>query len=374
MGVYSGPEAVSNGLVFSFDSGNTNKSWKGAPTTNLTPDMQLTGMGQGLTFTYVGLENGWKKYSIDGTWTGGTYPYSFYITGVSFTGGVTYSSGVYIKTNVPGKFVTLFTGMNYVNQPMTLSGAPFSILQPDGSYYVGRTAFQYTSTTTQTGYILSRPTTTPFVAATDFVYIKDGQVETGTFTTPFTSGTRTNTQALLDLTGRNTITAVSLTYASNGTFSFNGTTDYISVPIVTSTTRTVCMVYKLNNPASNWGPLWRSDDWKERIFPGIITLINSNTTYYNLNGPTSNTGFVHIAYSYSGTNAKSYLNGVLQSNITMDAPMDSGTYTYNIGRQAGGSTTAFIDMSLYNVQFYDVQLTDNQIQQNFNAIRGRFGI
>jgi hypothetical protein len=281
---------------------------------------------------------------------------------------------VYIKTNVPGKFVTLFTGMNYVNQPLTLNGTSFSILQPDGSYYVGRSAFQYTSTTTQTGYILSRPTTTPFVAATDFVYIKDGQVETGSFPTPFTSGTRSNTQALLDLTGRNTITAESLTYASNGTFSFNGTTDYLSVPVATGTTRTVCMVYKLNNPSSGWGPLWRFDDWRERIFPGTITFINSNTTYYNLNGPPNNTSIVHIAYSYNGTNAKSYLNGVLQSNITMDGPMNTGTYTYNFGRQAGGSTVAFVDMTLYTVQFYDIQLTDDQVAQNFNAIRSRFGI
>lgn len=374
MGCFSGPEIITNGLVLSFDQGNTLKSWKGAPTTNLTPNMQLSGMGQGLTFTYVGLENGWKKYSVDGTWTGGTYPYSFNITGVSFTGGVTYSSGVFIKTNTPAKFVTLFTGMNYVNEPMNSAGTSFSTLQPDGSYYVGRTAFQYTSTTTQTGYILSRPTTTPFVAATDFVYIKDGQIETGSFPTPFTSGTRSNTQALLDLTSRNTTTAVSLTYAANGSFSFNGTTDYISVPVATGTTRTVCMVYKLNNPASGWGPLWRSEDWKERVFPGTITLINSNGTYYELNGPNSTTNIVHIAYSYNGTNAKSYLNGVLQSNVTMDGPMNSATYTYNFGRQAGGSTVAFVDMSLYTVQFYDTQLTDQQIQQNFNAVRGRFGI
>jgi hypothetical protein len=374
MSLAHSPKVVTDGLVFYIDMGNPAKSWKGAPTTNLTPDMQLIGMGQGLTFTYVGLENGWKKYSIDGTWTGGTYPYSFYITMVPFTGGVTYSSGVLIKTNVPSKFVTLFTGMNYVNEPMTLGGTNFSRLQPDGSYYVGRTAFQYTSTTTQPGYILSRPTTTPFVAATDFVYIKDGQVETGLFTTPFTSGTRSNTQALLDLIGNNTITAVNLTYNSNGSFSFDGVDDYLSVPIATGRVRTVCMTYKLSNPSTGWGPLWRSDDWKERIFPNTITLINSNGTYYNLNGPNSTTNIVNVVYSYNGTNAKSYFNGVLQSNITMDGPMDIGTYTYNFGRQAGGSTVAFTGMELYSVKFYNTQLTDEQVAQNFNALRGRYGI
>ena len=128
---------------------------------------------------------------------------------------MTYSSGVYIKTNVPAKFANLFGGMNYVNEPMNNGGTSFSILQPDGSIYVGRAGFQYTSTTTQTGYILSQPVVgQSFSSATDFVYIKEGQVETGSFTTPFTSGTRSNTQALLDLTNRNTITANSLSLST----------------------------------------------------------------------------------------------------------------------------------------------------------------
>ena len=186
--------------------------------------------------------------------------------------------------------------------------------------------------------------------------------------------TKSSTQSIIDVARNNTVTINNLTYANTGNFSFDGTDDYISVPVATGKTRTVCMTYKLNNPGAGWGPLWRSDDWKERVFPGTITIINSNGTYYNLDGPNSTTNIVHIAYSYNETNAKSYLNGVRQSNITMDGPMNIGTYTYNFGRQAGGSTTAFVDMELYNVQFYDIQLTDEQVQQNFNAVRGRFGI
>lgn len=162
---------------------------------------------------------------------------------------------------------------------------------------------------------------------------------------------------------------------TNNYLGFNGTDDYISTPsVATGTTRTVCITYKLINPGTGWGPLWRYDDWKERIFPNTITLINSNGTYYDLSGPDSSTNIIHIAYSYNGTNAKSYRNGVLQSSITMDGPMNTGNFTYNFGRQAGGSTTAFVDMDLYSVQFYNIQLSDDQIRQNFNALRGRFGI
>ncbi len=191
---------------------------------------------------------------------------------------------------------------------------------------------------------------------------------------PEPSTTRTSSQVLTDLTRRNTITVGGLSYSNTGAISFDGVDDYITSTITTGQARTVSMVYKLNNPGSGWGPLWRGDDWKERVFPGSINLINSNGSYYYLNGPDSSTNTVHITYSYSGTSAKSYLNGVLQSDITMDGPMNTGSYTYNFGRQAGGSTTAYISMNLHSVQFYDVQLTDSQVMQNFNALRGRFGL
>lgn len=162
--------------------------------------------------------------------------------------------------------------------------------------------------------------------------------------------------------------------ANLGSVKFDGINDYLQSIIATTSTRTVSVFYKLANPGTGWGPLWRYEDWKERIFPNAITLINSNGTYYNLSGPNSSTGIVNIVYSYNGTNAKSYLNGVIQSNITMDGPMNTGTYTYMFGRQAGGSTEAYVDMNLYSVQFYNTQLSDLDVQQNFNALRGRYGI
>jgi hypothetical protein len=45
----------------------------------------------------------------------------------------------------------------------------------------------------------------------------------------FVNGTRPNTESIKDLTNNNTITATSLTYASDGTFSFNGITDQLVV-------------------------------------------------------------------------------------------------------------------------------------------------
>ena len=54
-------------------------------------------------------------------------------------------------------------------------------------------------------------------------FMTDYQVQALSFSTPFAgiAGSRSNSQSIIDLTGNSTITASSLTYASDGTFSFN---------------------------------------------------------------------------------------------------------------------------------------------------------
>lgn len=162
--------------------------------------------------------------------------------------------------------------------------------------------------------------------------------------------------------------------AGNGCIITDGVDDFVQLTSVMSTTSTVDIVYKLLNPGTGWGPLWRSTDWKERIFPSTITLVNSAGTYYNVGGPDGTTNIIHICYSYSGTNVKSYKNGALVNNITMDAAMNTGNFVYRFGNQAGGATNAFINMQLFCVKFYNRQLSDAEVLQNFNATKGRFSL
>lgn len=394
MTVIAGPNLYTPGLVFAYDMGNPERSWKGAPTTNLTPNLGISTVLGAPTVTYVGLEDGWKKYSLSGTWTGGTYPYSVAIDSVSFTGGVTYSSGVYIRTSVPAKFATLFTGMNYVNEPMNNAGTSFSTLQPDGSFFVGRSGFQYTNTTPQPGYILSQPVVgQTFNSATDFIFIKDGQVQTGSFPTPFTSGTRSNTQALLDLTGTNTITTNTLTYASNNTFSFDGVDDFISTSAIsglgTSTNSiTWCIWTRPNgtagnimsmasaNPVGGWnmppiaatGSQFRGKIWSNNyLFSSTYTI---GVWYY-----------VCLVFNYDPVTANAfqrlYVNGDLTAEQTGITYSSSGVDNFLFFGQAnpGADNTGFYTGSIGAVQVYSGRaLTQEQIRQNFDAYRTRYGV
>ena len=59
-------------------------------------------------------------------------------------------------------------------------------------------------------------------AGTGSVQLAYPLLEASSVASAFTANTRTNTQALLDATGNNTLTISSLTYANDNTFSFNG--------------------------------------------------------------------------------------------------------------------------------------------------------
>jgi len=379
MGIEYSPSTVRSDLAFYYDMGNTQKSFRGPPTTNLTPDMSIQAIQGAPTVSFVGIEDGWKKYSLNGTWTAGTYPYSIGVQAPTFTGGVTYSTGVYIKTNVPQKFASLFTGMNYVNEPMNNGGTSFSITQPDGSIYVGRSGFQYTNTTAQTGYLLSQPIIgQTFNGATDFVFIRQGQIEIGAFPTPFVAGTRSNTQSILDLTNNNTVTANSLTYDANGTFNFNGSTNFISTNFVGNTPSFTYEVFLRPTNVS-----------KDQMYIGYspisahyVRIVNSrayvsvNTTvsqqiFHDPRTLANNTNY-HIVSCYNGIQLKIYVNGELSAGPVLNQRL-AGWGIDRIGRWLDSDQRAFVG-TIFNLKTYNRELSALEVQQNFNALRGRFGI
>lgn len=229
-----GPNRNQEGLVFHYDMDNQQKSWLGKPTINIINNVTPVSGMTGVTLTYIRDEGSYRKYSLSGIFTGGSYPYTIGLNpSAPFTGGVLYTSRITIKTNVEYKFNTFaVTGLSYVNAPLTDIGTNFSTRNSDGSLSIGRIGFSYTSTSTQIGYLFTNPiNNTTFDPNTDFIWIKDFQIEQGSYPTPLVIGTRSNTQAIIDLTGNNAISASTISFNQDNTFYFNGTTDKISIVI-----------------------------------------------------------------------------------------------------------------------------------------------
>jgi hypothetical protein len=78
------------------------------------------------------------------------------------------------------------------------------------------------------------------------------------------------------------------------------------------------------------------------------------------------------------TNNKIYINTVNQTLSqtagTQSAPLRS--FTAGTGRISGWTTDSLykIPMDLITFKIYNKQLSQTEIQQNFNALRGRYGL
>jgi hypothetical protein len=108
-------------------------------------------------------------------------------------------------------------------------------------------------------------------------------------------------------------------------------------------------------------------------FVGIV-----NNTYYfggynddiTAPGVAVDTWF-NICGTYDGTNARLYINGSLVTGPTAKSWNTFDSYA-NVGAQAGGGD--YWDGSVAQALVYSTALTDGEVLQNFNALKGRFGL
>lgn len=86
----------------------------------------------------------------------------------------------------------------------------------------------------------------------------------------------------------------------------------------------------------------------------------------------------HVSVTKSGSTFKTYLNGVLKFTDTVSlVAFPSVTNALRLGAAGDGNTGAFYYYGKNNVgcvKMYNTALTADEISQNFNALRGRFGI
>ena len=232
MAVTAGPKIVDEGLVFQIDQDNTAKSFKGKPTTN---DIS-GGSARALTtqtplhaITHVGTySNGLISYEgksvfkIENT-SGGGSDYLELTQGFTNTNtsGEDYSYSFKYKPIAGNPSITT-TATVYGNGYKQPDSSNYSTNQIVTDIYLGdgwyRRKFTYTASYTGVNRIrfnISGPSTWT-------IYVTEFQLESGSFVTPFVAGTRSNTQSIIDIIGNRTITATSLTYNSDNTFSFNG--------------------------------------------------------------------------------------------------------------------------------------------------------
>jgi hypothetical protein len=369
MGLSHSPQIVTDGLIFYYDMGNPQKSWRGAPTTNLYTDGDFSSLTlhpvRSGTWAIIDDPRDPAKKVLRATPSASTQYHGRDIPAVVST---VYSlqMEVFVSGDFNGTNVQMYPeqGGAGANRSYNLSNkGTWQTLRFDGKAAT-------TTNIRMLAYVLSAFTT-------GFVLISNVQVEQSAFATPFVNGARSNTQAVLDLTNNNTVTATSLTYASDSTFSFNGTTDFISTNYVGNTPAFTHEVFlRPTNVTkdqmyigytaigSHYVRIVGSRAFLSVSAGGQRTLTHSEILLNNTN--------YHIVSSYDGVQLKIYVNNVLQNGSVINQPL-AGWGISRIGRWQDGDQRSFVG-TIFNMKSYNRALTAAEVQQNFNALRSRYGI
>ncbi len=393
MSIASGPSIATSGLVLAYDMGNPERSWEGAPTTNLVPNPYANWNGSSFVF---------GGYNYDAT---GTQTYT-YVTSVPNPIGspavMQYTTGTtgYKYWAVQGTVATTGTHTfsyyaRIISGPTATSNLSNSQLwRSNGVDQAVTGDWNPTYTTEWVRYSTTGPCTAGTVL--DYFPIHSGgltggytiqycgfQLELGTYATPFVNGTRSNTQALLDLTSKTTITMTSPIYNNNGTFSFNGGTDRIDLaasigPMVNNFTISAWMnstnIAATQNILSMNGPYFmRIDGSKVRfnvltdswLFQNGTTTLSSNIWY-----------FLTMVWNGTAGTWTGYINDTQEFSVSKSGSINaaySNFYGYVGYTPQGGEQSNFFGQ-IPVVYYYNRALSALEVSQNFNALRGRYGI
>jgi len=205
-----------------------------------------------------------------------------------------------------------------------------------------------------------------------------------------------------DLSGNgNTGTLInSPTYSSSngGILVFNGSNTYVdtAIKLFTAQQFTISFWIKPNSFSGNYcsgavsnslysifGTTSGYQGFTNTFSAGIQTAAGGNAVG-TVNQSNYSTGiFYHYCAVYDGTQTgnaarlKLYINGISKT-LTYDSTIPSTPYNNNsntrIGFGPGSPQYPYFDGSISNVSYYNGILSETEIINNFNALRGRFGL
>ena len=173
MSLHHSPKIVTDGLVFYYDQNNTQKSWKGAPTTNYlsNPTAEVTKSEFGQYYNLVDIFE-----------TNGLVPYS-----LSFDMKATKSGNVtwYMQNSSYTKYYFVSHDLAATTEWQRFKIENITPSGPTAAWLANTPTDNRAMLATYTGY-----------GSGVFPNVKNMQLELGPFATSFVDGTRSNTQAI----------------------------------------------------------------------------------------------------------------------------------------------------------------------------------
>ena len=450
MGVYGGPKVESDGLVFSFDPGNTKSSLLKKQSSNILVDPNtwtlgtggITGYGANGSSSeqnrlYVN-DDPWGRRSV--TWrttpdatsgADGGWNTSYY----SIDRAYTYRWSVWVRRYTSGTGGTFYLGLNPApirNDNGNTQGNPYftyvaisSLTQnqwylvvghcfyegysggrhPDSGWYqngnkisdksygnVGAQDVRWASGTTTAMHRAYHFYTTNTSSGIEFAYPRLDKCD----------GTEPSIKELIEVGESGAVGLVKgkkldlyngVSFGEEGKnvgyFTFDGSNDGIQIDEVSDLSVNQMTISSWNYSANyNHNGFMFEKTTNGSVNTQYSLFFNGNNTiYYRTYGlsprdmtvSTSGSGVVNnrwnnVVATYNGSQKKIYINGVLKSTVSA-----SGTVTQNTTGPAfigiyGNHAGYPFNGRIAQTRVYNRALSDDEVRQNFNATRSRFGI
>ena len=397
------PKIVTDGMVFYYDTGNS-KSYAGEPTVNLHPDPENVSNWTGNLF------GNWINSTVtpnvsvapDGTLTADRIGdgYGRFNSSITAIPGQTYVYTVYLKNvDLTNNFgIAVGWGLNGSLVSYNSNATTVQISQISDTEWTRVTA---TEVAPSSGINQVQFGVTPFTGhgnpSGQTVDVWGGMIEQKSHATPYTAGTRSATEALKDFTKNATLDLANVSFDSNAQMTFDGTNDELQVD-VNSWIRdvdavTIEGVVEIPAGASTAGGPWsimtdqtdvtqRDGFWWHLRLGGGFTYFRVEDTVNGEQGITfsnpssfSAGNTYHIVTVVGNNGVKVYNNGVLVESYNPPFNWKDISAT-NVATLFIGRTypNYYLNSINHLVKAYNRALSAEEVQQNFNTIKGRFGI
>ena len=180
------------------------------------------------------------------------------------------------------------------------------------------------------------------------------------------------------------LNGVGYSASNGGSLTFDGVNDFVncgSINFTGGTSITVEVWVKPNSSQNTYADIL---DYNHGAGAGFVIQQDGNAlnqyyfAYWNGSSfditPTitlNSNSFTHLVFVKSGTSTIGYLNSVNTIQYTGNSSLNASGYVLHIGRFVAGAGREF-NGNISQVQIYNRALTATEIQQNYNALKGRY--
>ena len=188
------------------------------------------------------------------------------------------------------------------------------------------------------------------------------------------SGSGLTVNGLVGGIGGTLINGVGFTSTNSGSFTFDGTNDQI---LLNNTILSGSQDFTISAWVESTGGTgtifanYSAGNLQMLYSPSYVGFWLDNSSAY-ASSANYKAGAVNFTIQRSGgSNLFVYLNGILIKTGSSNASIGS-TSNFRLGASSGGNE--LFQGKIYNIQIYNRALTEQEILQNYNATRKRFGL